>query len=317
MSFDFQGFNDVPSLDTAISRIAYLGGQFLLGSSLTGLKTSWFKNSGRKSIPQLLLVLAATSSHDDIVAPSRVLRDRGVRIESVGIGPGFDGSQLKEIATHPAQDHVMAISKLELLPMIRPLLTVRMCRAVGGKLIPRPLSAMHHNDHPTMPPSPTLSKQSTEDKNKVKHLPAINPVKQNADVKQKEQKDQHKQVQQSELEARLKQLDQYKQIHQQNNPDTNSPQHQNEIEKDKIREDIRRKLYALLRRLGGTRKDIKAAYRSIIYNINGHHDSINCKDTHDLCGQWAKNNLCERGNDTMDPQSVQRVCPKSCSVCFR
>ena len=96
--------------------------------------------------------------------------------------------------------------------------------------------AMHHNDHPSMPPSPTLSKQSTEDKNKVKHLPAINSVKQNADVKQKEQKDQHKQVQQSELEARLKQLDQYKQIHQQNNPDTNSPQHQNEIEKDKIRE---------------------------------------------------------------------------------
>lgn len=98
------------------------------GSSLTGLKTSWFKNSGRKSIPQLLLVIATTSSIDDIVAPSRVLRDRGVRIESVGIGPSFDGAQLKEIATHPAKDHVMAVSKFELLPMIRPLLAVRMCR---------------------------------------------------------------------------------------------------------------------------------------------------------------------------------------------
>jgi len=98
------------------------------GSSLTGVKTSWFKNSGRKSIPQLLLVLATTSSIDDIVDPSRVMRDRGVRIESVGIGPGFDGTQLKEIATHPARDHVMAVSRFDLLPMIRPLLTFRMCR---------------------------------------------------------------------------------------------------------------------------------------------------------------------------------------------
>lgn len=98
------------------------------GSSLTGLKTSWFKNSGRKSFPQLLLVLATTQSIDEIKAPARVLRDRGVRIETVGIGTLFDGVQLKEIATHPAQDHVMAVSKYELLPMIRPLLTVRMCR---------------------------------------------------------------------------------------------------------------------------------------------------------------------------------------------
>lgn len=98
------------------------------GSSLTGVKTSWFKNSGRKSIPQLLLVLATTTSIDDIISPSRVMRDRGVRIESVGIGPEFDGAQLKEIATHPARDHVMAISKFDLLHMIRPLLTFRMCR---------------------------------------------------------------------------------------------------------------------------------------------------------------------------------------------
>lgn len=101
------------------------------GSSLTGLKTSWFKNSGRKSFPQLLLVLATTQSIDEIKAPARVLRDRGVRIETVGIGTLFDGVQLKEIATHPAQDHVMAVSKYELLPMIRPLLTVRMCRGEG------------------------------------------------------------------------------------------------------------------------------------------------------------------------------------------
>ena len=51
-----------------------------------------------------------------------------MRIESLGIGPSFDGAQLKEMATHPAKDHVMAVSKFELLPMIRPLLSVRMCR---------------------------------------------------------------------------------------------------------------------------------------------------------------------------------------------
>lgn len=33
MSFDLQGFHDVPSLNTAISRIAYFGGPFLLGEN--------------------------------------------------------------------------------------------------------------------------------------------------------------------------------------------------------------------------------------------------------------------------------------------
>ena len=34
MSFDFRGFNDVPSLNTAISRISYNGGPFLLGKNI-------------------------------------------------------------------------------------------------------------------------------------------------------------------------------------------------------------------------------------------------------------------------------------------
>lgn len=34
MSFDFQGFHDIPSLNTAISRTAYLGGPFLLGENI-------------------------------------------------------------------------------------------------------------------------------------------------------------------------------------------------------------------------------------------------------------------------------------------
>lgn len=33
MSFDLRGFNDVPSLNTAISRISYIGGPFLLGKN--------------------------------------------------------------------------------------------------------------------------------------------------------------------------------------------------------------------------------------------------------------------------------------------
>ena len=52
-------------------------------------------------------------------------------------------------------------------------------------------------------------------------------------------------------------------------------------------QDIRRKLYALLRRLGGSKKDIGAAYRSIIYNINGHHDSKNYKKTWSFCHYYV------------------------------
>lgn len=331
MSFDFEGFNDIPSLDTAISRISYNGGPFLLGSSLTGIKTSWFKNSGRKSIPQLLLVLATTPSIDDIAVPSREMRDRGVRIEAVGIGSEFEGGQLKELATHPAQDHVLAVSKYELLPMIRPLLTFRMCRAVGGKLITRPDSDTDLDQRRMGSDSATAANKTIT--NKVQPLPGIKQVKHDLNVG-KEMTISPPMKQEgntSKLAATLKQLDQYKMIRQQSNLEnggtelqdvikhnstaTNKSQ-QDEIEKEKLRKDIRRKLFSLIRRLGGTKKDVRAAYRSIIYNINGHHDTEYCKDHHDLCKQWTTDNLCEKGNDIIDAQSVQRVCPRSCQVCF-
>lgn len=331
MSFDFEGFNDIPSLDTAISRISYNGGPFLLGSSLTGVKTSWFKNSGRKSIPQLLLVLATASSIDDIAVPSREMRDRGVRIEAVGIGSGFEGGQLKEIATHPAQDHVLAVSKYELLPMIRPLLTFRMCRAVGGKLIARPNSDADPDPDVMVSNSSTAANQTIT--NEQQPLPGINHVKNDSNVGKEMTVDptMKQERQPSKLAATLKQLDQYKMICQQKNLENSSTEQQHaiehnstatnksqqdEIEKEKLRKDIRRKLYSLIRRLGGTKKDVRAAYRSIIYNINGHHDTEYCKDHHDLCKQWNTDNLCEKGNDIIDAQSVQRVCPKSCQVCF-
>ncbi|CAH3120964.1 unnamed protein product, partial [Pocillopora meandrina] len=288
MSFDFEGFNDIPSLDTAISRISYNGGPFLLGSSLTGVKTSWFKNSGRKSIPQLLLVLATASSIDDIAVPSREMRDRGVRIEAVGIGSGFEGGQLKEIATHPAQDHVLAVSKYELLPMIRPLLTFRMCRAVGGKLIARPDSDADPDPDVMVSNSSTAANQTIT--NEQQPLPGINHVKNDSNVGKEMTVDptMKQERQPSKLVATLKQLDQYKMIRQQKNLENSSTEQQDaiehnstatnksqqdEIEKEKLRKDIRRKLYSLIRRLGGTKKDVRAAYRSIIYNINGHHDS--------------------------------------------
>lgn len=49
MSFDFRGFNDVPSLNTAISRISYLGGPFLLGKKTFQTKFT-FKQTCKKII---------------------------------------------------------------------------------------------------------------------------------------------------------------------------------------------------------------------------------------------------------------------------
>ena len=54
-----------------------------------------------------------------------------------------------------------------------------------------------------------------------------------------------------------------------------------------------------------------------VIDINLFSLGNNCIDKHNLCKQWAKDNLCERGNETMDSQSVQKVCSKSCSVCFK
>ena len=86
---------------------------------------------------------------------------------------------------------------------------------------------MHDIEPTMMPTSPT---------HKVKQLQKIKQVKQDPQVKQENQADQGEKVQQNKLEARLKQLDQYKQIHQQQHKDDSSPMQEDETGKEKIRE---------------------------------------------------------------------------------
>ena len=101
---------------------------FNSGESLTALVTTWFRNSGRSGVPQVLLVMTSSKSKDNIKSPAQTLRNRGVRIQSVGVGSAFDTEELKELSTQPYSDNVLGVTNYVLLDSVTPVLTKRLCR---------------------------------------------------------------------------------------------------------------------------------------------------------------------------------------------
>ena len=58
---------------------------------------------GRKS---KLILLTDGPSNDDIKMPSKWLRDNGVEIFVIGLGKGYDDTQLRDIASMPSDQHI-------------------------------------------------------------------------------------------------------------------------------------------------------------------------------------------------------------------
>ena len=79
--------------------------------SLTGkaIKDSWNQMfsavpRGRKS---KLVLLTDGPSNDDVKVPSKWIRDNGVELFVIGLGKGYDETQLRDMASLPSDKHIM------------------------------------------------------------------------------------------------------------------------------------------------------------------------------------------------------------------
>ena len=92
-----------------------------MGRGLKTVKEKVYEVSARPGGHQVLVILVAGKSLDDVKAPSRVLRDEGVKIFCIGIGDKVDADQLRDIASAPEEDHLAATSSEQLGKLLSPM----------------------------------------------------------------------------------------------------------------------------------------------------------------------------------------------------
>ncbi|XP_031565251.1 uncharacterized protein LOC116300512 isoform X2 [Actinia tenebrosa] len=268
--FDLNAFTDHRSIERAMSSVAYPSGKMFAGGCLKTIKSAIFENSGRHGVPKILYFMSSGGSNDHVALPSRALRDLSVQVFSLGLGTKYNARELKEIATAPYSDHVLA-TRYEILGLLRPFVTAQLCRGSGGKLVLKP-----HKKPLVKPNEKHLEHTERQVKSKV-------PIKNESSLRKS-------------MLFKLKEKEEKK--------------------KAALKADIRKKLHILLSKLGRKFHNENAIYRSIVYNINGHRDA-GCKDYHVLCKTWGKQGYCKTSSKHgIDAYSVQRVCPKTCVVCY-
>lgn len=104
---NFKTYFDEKSVENAIDGIQYVGGSTNIGAGLRLVKNKLFDVTSRQNVPHILIVLTSGKSTEDVLAPSKALRDSGVTVFSIGIGNMYDAKELDQIATDPDAGHVL------------------------------------------------------------------------------------------------------------------------------------------------------------------------------------------------------------------
>ena len=115
--FSFDKYFDEQSLDMAINSVEYPATpqDLNIGRSLAVAKETLYSKSTRKGVRQVLVLLVSGKSYDDISDPVRRLRDSGVEIFCFGVGNRVNVIELAQLATAPADKHIV-VDGLDNLP---------------------------------------------------------------------------------------------------------------------------------------------------------------------------------------------------------
>ncbi|EDO32448.1 predicted protein, partial [Nematostella vectensis] len=108
LAFDFNTYKERGDIEAAFDRVKFLGETTFTGKGLKMALSELYKTA-RKDVSNLLVVITDGRSHDDVVKPSEMLRNAGVRIVTVGLGNSFDINQLKAMAGKPYNKNVITV----------------------------------------------------------------------------------------------------------------------------------------------------------------------------------------------------------------
>lgn len=107
--FGFNYFTNVEDSFNALDRIRFTSKQpgkpEKIGAALTKARDMLFSRS-RMRTTKVLVAITGAPADDDIINPSKRLRQEGVTIFGVGFGNDSDVSQLETLSSKPVDEHV-------------------------------------------------------------------------------------------------------------------------------------------------------------------------------------------------------------------
>lgn len=121
----------------AIGEMTYKGGGTKTGIALTKLRQETFNQRlMRPDAQQILIVFTdgQSSDYENTKIQSRLLKNSGVKIFVVAVGPYTDSVEIKDIASEPTQEFVHTVTSFDLLQSTTKILTYKACTAANQTL---------------------------------------------------------------------------------------------------------------------------------------------------------------------------------------
>ncbi|XP_044214882.1 collagen alpha-6(VI) chain isoform X2 [Thunnus albacares] len=112
--FLLQDHMDKSSLLDQVDNFPYMTGGTQTGMAIDFLLENYFKQSTRKRVPQIAVVITDGDSTDDVTGPAQELRRYGVIVFGIGVGQA-NQEQLKSIANQPSDRFLFSIDNYQAL----------------------------------------------------------------------------------------------------------------------------------------------------------------------------------------------------------
>ncbi|KAF3822727.1 hypothetical protein GH733_008101 [Mirounga leonina] len=131
IEWHLNAFSTKDEVIEAVRNLPYKGGNTLTGLALNYIFENSFKPEAgaRTGVSKIGILITDGKSQDDIIPPSRNLRESGVELFAIGV-KNADENELQEIASEPDSTHVYNVAEFDLMHTVVESLTRTVCSRV-------------------------------------------------------------------------------------------------------------------------------------------------------------------------------------------
>ncbi|GAB1606676.1 uncharacterized protein LOC115210527 [Argonauta hians] len=133
LRFHMNKYFNMSDILTQIKKIPYQGGSTNTGEALNYLRTTSFlpQNGARANVPKIAIIITDGRSNVPVTTAQEAaaLKKDGVIVFSIGVGSKVYPTELEQIASATAKNHVFLVNNFEALNNIRKAVAFRACEA--------------------------------------------------------------------------------------------------------------------------------------------------------------------------------------------
>ncbi|XP_038652305.1 LOW QUALITY PROTEIN: collagen alpha-6(VI) chain-like [Scyliorhinus canicula] len=146
--FYLNTFQNKPDILRFVQNMLYRGGATYTGEALKQLKRQYLSPSSgsrlNQGVPQIAVVITDGKSQDDVTEAASALRRAGVSVFAFGIKDAVE-SELRKIASYPAESYVELLQDFDLLKNIQKRIEKKICAEVLQRIamVPEQTELLH------------------------------------------------------------------------------------------------------------------------------------------------------------------------------